>query len=59
MNDFTGLPVVVKEIAEIMQLPKEIGGEVLITWKNIKAYELLEGHFYEWVHVEHETLSQQ
>jgi hypothetical protein len=31
VNDFTGLPVVVKEIAEIMQLPKEIGGEVLIT----------------------------
>lgn len=37
----------VTETAEIMQLPKEIGDEGLITRMNIKAYELLEGHFYE------------
>ena len=45
----------VKEIANTMQLPKEIGCEGLITWKNIKAYGLLEGHLYKSVNLQHKA----
>jgi hypothetical protein len=48
--------MVIKEAAEIMQRPKEIGGEGLTTWKNIMAYGLLEGHLYKSsVNLQHEN----